>query len=133
MKLPASLQKKYILKKFLTAEEVLNNLLQADLVISRSGINTVTELLYLGKPSLLIPLPYGQHNEQLSNAQFVQKIGLAEVVAQLETTSEQLLQKITEMLTSLDSYKSHKEEAKKLINLDAAEKIIKEVNGLISE
>jgi len=127
MKLPASLQKKYILKKFLTADEVLNNLLQADLVISRSGINTVTELLYLGKPSLLIPLPYGQHNEQLSNAQFVQKIGLAEIVDQLETTSEQLLQKVTQMFISLESYKNHKEEAKKLIHLDAAEKIIKEV------
>ena len=59
------------LKNLLNRKSVSKVLSRADLVISRSGINTVTELLYLGKPSLLIPLPYGQHNEQLANAQFV--------------------------------------------------------------
>jgi len=103
----------------------------ADLIISRSGINTVTELLYLGKPSLLIPLPYGQQNEQLTNAQFVQRLGLAQVVDQLETTPELLLQKIDEMIADLDFYKKHKEAARHLIHMDAAKKIIKEVNELI--
>jgi len=131
MKLPTALQKNYILKKFLTVEEVLNNLRQADLVISRSGINTITELLYLGKSSLLIPLPYGQHNEQLSNAQFVQKVGLAEIIDQLSTTPEELLQKITDMFTNIKSYEDHKEVSRKLIHLDATEKIIKEVSGLV--
>lgn len=125
--LPESLQKKYILKKFLTTEEVMESLVQADLVISRSGINTVTELLYLGKPSLLIPLPYGQHNEQLSNAKLVAKIGLAEIVNQLKTTPEKLYIKIAMMMSTLVTYKKNERVAKILIYENAAENIIKEV------
>ncbi len=126
--LSPDLQKRYTLCKFIDTEEVMKHIVQADLVISRSGINTLTELLYLAKPSLLIPLPYGQRNEQLTNAKFMKKVGLAEVVDQLTITSEELLQKVTHMITHLDIYSSHKAEAKKLIHLDAGEKIIKEVH-----
>ena len=126
-KLPSDLQKKYILKKFLTTEEVMESLLQADLVISRSGINTVTELLYLGKPCLFIPLPYGQHNEQLTNAKYVEKIGLAEVVDQLKTTPNKLFIKIASMMSTLVTYKKNEKVAKILIHENAAENIIKEV------
>ena len=101
----------------------------ADLIISRSGINTVTELLYLGKPSLLIPLPYGQQNEQLTNAEFVQKLGLAEIVDQLQATPETFLQKIDAMFSDLDSYERHKEAARHVVHPDAAQKIIKEVEN----
>lgn len=126
--LPIALQKKYELHKFIEPERVMQLLQRADLVISRSGINTITELLYLGKPCLLIPLPYGQHNEQLTNAEFVKKVGLAEVVDQLITTPEDLLQKITTMVSNLHSYKKHKEATTKLIPTDAAEKIIEIVH-----
>jgi UDP-N-acetylglucosamine--N-acetylmuramyl-(pentapeptide) pyrophosphoryl-undecaprenol N-acetylglucosamine transferase len=130
-KLSEAFPKRYEIKKFIKPEEVMQILNDADLIISRSGINTVTELLYLGKPSLLIPLPYGQHNEQLTNAQFMQKLGLAEIIDQLATTPEILLQRIDMMITGLDSYKKHKEAARHLIHLDAAKKIIKEVNELV--
>lgn len=126
-KLPQRLQNRYTVKKFLTSEEVLKNLNDAALVISRSGINTVTELLYLGKPCLLIPLPYGQKNEQHENAQFVKNLGLGEELDQLTTTPEIFEQKITEMMVNLVKYTKNKDEARKLIHTDAAEKIIKEV------
>jgi UDP-N-acetylglucosamine--N-acetylmuramyl-(pentapeptide) pyrophosphoryl-undecaprenol N-acetylglucosamine transferase len=118
---------RYVVKKFIEPEKVFAILDDADLVITRSGINTVTELLYLGKPSLLIPLPYGQHNEQLTNAQFVKKIGLGEVVDQLTSTPESLLQKIDEVISHLAKYRANKEKALSFIHSDAAEKIIKEV------
>jgi UDP-N-acetylglucosamine--N-acetylmuramyl-(pentapeptide) pyrophosphoryl-undecaprenol N-acetylglucosamine transferase len=127
--LPIDLQKRYQLHKFIAAEEVMENITQADLVISRSGINTLTELLYLGKPCLLIPLPYGQHDEQLTNAKFLKKVGLAEIADQLTITSEELVQKIAQMIVHMNSYSNHKIEARALIHLDAAEKIIKEVNN----
>lgn len=125
--LPEALQKRYTLQKFITSGEVMSILTKADLVISRSGISTVTELLYLGKPSLLIPLPYGQHNEQLTNAQLVKKVGLAEIVDQLKTTPDQLFIKIATMTSTLVTYKKNERIAKVLIHTDAAEKIIEEV------
>lgn len=125
--LPDALQKRYILKKFIDIEYVVQILSRADLVISRAGINTVTELLYLGKQSLLIPLLYGQHNEQLANATFMQKLGLAQVIDQRTTTPEGFLGQIAIMINGVDMYEKYKTVAQHLIHPDAAEKIIKEV------
>src|SRR3989344_445253 len=72
----------YTLVKFIEPSKVADYLTASDLVISRSGMNTVTELMYFGKPSILIPLPYGQHHEQLKNAIFMKKLGLAEIAQQ---------------------------------------------------
>jgi UDP-N-acetylglucosamine--N-acetylmuramyl-(pentapeptide) pyrophosphoryl-undecaprenol N-acetylglucosamine transferase len=126
-KLPEKLRKRYEVRKFIEPERVMEILTKADVIIARSGINTVTELLYLGKPSILIPLPYGQRNEQLANAEFVQSMGLAEIISQQDTTPDMLLNKIITIVSDLPSYQSHSEAARKLIHTDAAEKIIQEV------
>jgi UDP-N-acetylglucosamine--N-acetylmuramyl-(pentapeptide) pyrophosphoryl-undecaprenol N-acetylglucosamine transferase len=125
--LPEAYRKFYLIEKFINPEEVLAIMSRADIVISRSGINTVTELLYLGKPCLLVPLPYGQRNEQLTNAEFVKKIGLGEVIDQLSTSPDDLYAKVSEMISNVEVYKKHKEEARKLIHTDAAKKIIEVV------
>lgn len=125
--LPPKLQNNYYPKKFIESEDVYAIMQHAAVVIARSGMNTVTELLYLGKPCLLIPLPYGQRNEQSTNALFVKKIGLGEVIDQLTTSPDDLYEKISAMISHLEIYKSHKEEARRLIHTDAAERIIKEV------
>lgn len=49
---------------------VLNN---SRLIISRSGANTCQEIVALNKPSILIPLPSSQQNEQLKNALWVKQ------------------------------------------------------------
>ena len=46
-------------------EEMMN---LADIIISRSGAMTITEISNLGKPSILIPLPNVSGNHQLYNA-----------------------------------------------------------------
>jgi len=122
--LSKDLQKRYALIKFIEAGQVFSVLEKADLVISRSGINSVTEIIHLGKPALFIPLPFGQRNEQLTNAQFVKKIGLAEIAQQKDLTGDKLLELIKQMLKNIDLYKNHAIEAKKFIQKEAAEKII---------
>lgn len=122
--LPDALRKRYELHKFIETDKVADILYEADLVISRSGINTVTELLYLGKPTLFIPLPYGQHNEQLVNASFVKNVGLAEVVNQNTIDPIFLQTRIETMIQNLSTYKTHSEKAKSLVKKDAAENII---------
>ena len=131
--LPEGLQKRYMLYKFIDSEKVADLLNEADLVISRAGINTVTELLFLGKPSLLIPLPYGQHNEQLTNALFVKKLGLAEIVEQDHIDSIFLQSRIDTMMQNLSSYRKNGEAARSLVRVDAAEKIAAVVNDVYSQ
>lgn len=127
--MPLELKSGYKLVKFIEPSKVADFLNKADLVISRSGMNTVTELIYFGKPSILIPLPYGQHQEQLKNALFMKKLGLAEIAKQSELTPEKLYLKIAEVFDNIDKYKSHAIESKKLIDINAADKIINVVKN----
>jgi UDP-N-acetylglucosamine--N-acetylmuramyl-(pentapeptide) pyrophosphoryl-undecaprenol N-acetylglucosamine transferase len=127
------LQKHYLVTKFFAPTEALAVLQKADLVIARSGMGTLTELLSLGKPALFIPLPYGQHNEQLTNALFAQKLGIAEVAEQDSLTSGQLYATIEKMLQRLSEYTKHSADAKLLIKPDAAEHIIEVINDVTKQ
>ena len=131
--LPEALQNCYVLHKFIETEKVADILTEADLVVARSGINTVTELLFLGKPALFIPLPYGQHNEQQTNAAFVKELGMAEVVDQLTIDAIFLQTRIETMIQNLTIYKQHGLEAKSLVKKDAAEQIIAVVNQVYDQ
>jgi UDP-N-acetylglucosamine--N-acetylmuramyl-(pentapeptide) pyrophosphoryl-undecaprenol N-acetylglucosamine transferase len=81
----------YITREYFNLSDLKKIYSQACLVVGRSGINTVTELAYLKIPALLIPLPYTQKNEQLVNAEFLKKLGIAEILKQANLTSESLL------------------------------------------
>jgi UDP-N-acetylglucosamine--N-acetylmuramyl-(pentapeptide) pyrophosphoryl-undecaprenol N-acetylglucosamine transferase len=120
----------YKLVKFIEPSKIADFLNTADLVISRSGMNTITELIYFGKPSILIPLPYGQHQEQLKNAVFMKKLGLAEIVEQNETSPVKLYLKISEMFDNINTYKKNADLGKKLIDINAADKIIEVIKNV---
>lgn len=63
----------------------------ADICISRAGANTVFEMASLNKPMLLIPLPKGvSRGDQILNAEYFRKSGLAEVLYQENLSAESL-------------------------------------------
>lgn len=120
--LPQDLRERYILKKIVDNFEIGPTLSSASLVIGRAGINTVTELIFLKKPALLIPLPISQNNEQVKNALFIKNLGLAEFLYQDRLTSSILLKKINDMMGNIASYKINNSQA--LINKNAAKEIL---------
>ncbi|MDP2637856.1 MAG: UDP-N-acetylglucosamine--N-acetylmuramyl-(pentapeptide) pyrophosphoryl-undecaprenol N-acetylglucosamine transferase [Candidatus Levybacteria bacterium] len=122
--LSPELRQRYILNKFINPSEVSSLLREASLVISRSGMNTITELIYFEKPSLLIPLPYSQNNEQLKNAKFLERLGLGKVLLQNELDSKKLFQAISLMFNNINNYKIDAGERKKLPRQSAAQSII---------
>ncbi|MEK9178152.1 MAG: UDP-N-acetylglucosamine--N-acetylmuramyl-(pentapeptide) pyrophosphoryl-undecaprenol N-acetylglucosamine transferase [Patescibacteria group bacterium] len=93
----------------------------SEMVISRSGINTITELIKFEKPAILIPLPFGQKNEQEKNARFLKELGLAEVLDQKTVTPDALFEVVQKMFLHLDKYKLRK---KGVLRLGASEKIL---------
>ncbi len=113
---------KYIVSKFFTPDEIGGILKASVLVVGRAGINSVSELIVLKKPALLIPLPYGQHNEQLTNAEFFKECGLGEVSIQKDLTPEVFITEIDKMIKKIDAYKLKGKEDK--FPKDAAKKII---------
>ncbi len=121
---------RYIVTKFVKPEEVAQILEKADLIISRSGMNTVTELLYFEKPSLLIPLPISQNNEQGKNAQMLKDAGLSEIMDQQSLTPDILSQKIQTMMENIDTYKTKVSIKNTLEN--AADGIIRVLHGVVA-
>lgn len=125
--MPKELSENYILQQFFLPNEVSTLLHSASLVISRAGINTVTELLAIGAVSLLIPLPHGQSNEQLDNAKLFKSTGLGEYLEQKELTSNILLQTVNDMIKRKDKYKINKKKAFELVHIDAVNLIIEQI------
>ena len=59
----------YIVFSTVDPYEMLEIYNQSDIAISRSGANTVSELIALNIPSVFIPIPWSYLNEQAKNAQ----------------------------------------------------------------
>lgn len=78
----------------------------SDLIISRSGANTVAEIIATKRPSILIPLPRTYMNEQVENAKYAQKFGIAEVMLEKEVNPNSLIAKIDEMFKNWEKIQS---------------------------
>lgn len=124
--LPKEKKDRYEVEKFVDPDQIGVILRKADLVVARAGINTVSELLYLEKPALLVPLQSGQHNEQMQNAKFFQSTGLGIVLSDDRSDGE-FLRHIKELLSNLDSYSLHTKSEQEKLTGDASEQIFSAV------
>ncbi|MBU3956912.1 hypothetical protein KKI19_01335 [Patescibacteria group bacterium] len=130
-KFSSKLRNRYHCKKYLDSHEMGTFLNKADLVVSRSGANIVTELAALGKPALLIPIPWAYADEQNKNAQLLVEAGTVKILPQDQLTPKRLSQLIKKMISNLNQYKKNSSQAKKLVKLDAAQEIVKLAEKLV--
>lgn len=110
---------KYYQRKFVLSDEIGEIFSKSDMLISRSGAHTISEILYLEKPALMIPIPWVSHNEQYENAKLISQLGLGEILNQdkLDTAFLELFKK---MLSDLQNYKLSDTSARELIHLDSS-------------
>lgn len=54
-------------------DDMISLMKKCDLVITRSGATTISEIITLGLPSILIPSPYVVNNHQFYNASYLHK------------------------------------------------------------
>ena len=118
---------RYLVKKWI-GKEYVTILKNIDLAVSRSGINTLTELAYLGKPALVIPL---NGMEQYKNAKYFEKLGLVKILPQSKLSSSSLIENIMIMLKDLTTFNSQAVKAKQAVIPDAAKRLALEVLLLI--
>ncbi|GGS64346.1 glycosyltransferase [Nonomuraea spiralis] len=93
----------------------------ADVVISRSGAGTVSELTAIGKPSLLIPLIPTGGDEQRKNAGYLVSAGAARALLEPRPTAEQLLGELMPMLADPGLRAAMGQAAGRLGRVDAAD------------
>lgn len=113
--------------KFLT-DELKHGYAVADLVISRAGFSTLTELSVLAKPAILIPMP-DSHQEQ--NAKFFAKQKAAIVLRQKTLIPERFVKTVKNLLLNRELRFELSNNISKIMPADATEKFIKEVVKLI--
>jgi UDP-N-acetylglucosamine--N-acetylmuramyl-(pentapeptide) pyrophosphoryl-undecaprenol N-acetylglucosamine transferase len=97
---------------------------RADLIISRAGIGTISEILAISKPSIIIPIP---DSHQESNANYFGEHGAVKVVSQVGQTPESLAKEIDKILLTKDGYKNLARNAALLVKSDANELLSKEI------
>jgi UDP-N-acetylglucosamine--N-acetylmuramyl-(pentapeptide) pyrophosphoryl-undecaprenol N-acetylglucosamine transferase len=101
----------------------------ADLVISRAGASSISELCLLGKPSLLVPSPNVAEDHQTENAMAL--VGKEAAVMKTDKEAPQLL--ITEALRLLqdeDKLNRLSKNAHAMAQLNAADRIADEILSL---
>ena len=75
---------------------------ESDIVVSRSGANTVSELMIVKRPAILIPIPWSHLNEQEENARLAESFGVAKILKQEDLSEETLLKEIQEIIKDWD-------------------------------
>jgi UDP-N-acetylglucosamine--N-acetylmuramyl-(pentapeptide) pyrophosphoryl-undecaprenol N-acetylglucosamine transferase len=70
-------------------EDMPELIARSHLVICRSGASSVAELGVIGRPAIYVPLPHSLDNDQLRNAQSMEKAGGGWVMLQNEMTPQE--------------------------------------------
>lgn len=117
--LPPVAQRRWIVRPFLTSNEMGDGYALADVVVARAGAGTVTEICALGKATVFVPLVPTSHNEQTRNAQRVVDAGGAVIVAQADCSAATLLAAVEPILRDADRRAVMAEGARSLARPDA--------------
>ena len=100
----------------------------ADLVISRAGANAICELLALHKPNILIPLPArSSRGDQILNAKSFEAQGFSLVIDEDDLTTHLLVEKVTELFFTRQSYYDTMSRSGQLDSIDTIVNLIQSV------
>jgi UDP-N-acetylglucosamine--N-acetylmuramyl-(pentapeptide) pyrophosphoryl-undecaprenol N-acetylglucosamine transferase len=102
----------------------------ADIVISRSGASSVSELCIVGKPTIFIPSPNVSEDHQTKNAKAIVDKGGAVMIKESDLESEFNLV-FEALVKDKDKQESLTENIKKLALPNATKDIVEEVKKLI--
>lgn len=121
--------KKYEVNKNIQVHEFLNRMdlayAASDIIISRAGAGSISEICVVGKPTIFIPSPNVSEDHQTKNAEAIVKKKAALLLKENELERFQIL--FSGLLSSEERQKSLAENIKKLALPKATEDIVNEV------
>lgn len=104
----------------------------ADIVVSRAGAGTISELQLLGLPAVLVPSPNVAEDHQRKNAMALVEAGAAEMVLDADAR-ERLAGVMTSLLDDEDRRKKLACNIKSMALAGSDEKIVDEIDRLLGE
>ncbi len=124
--LPVELQKRYVVEEFI-GPELPDLYAMTDLLVGRAGAGTITELTFLGMPSILIPLPGTWGDEQRKNARILANVGATVTLEQEDATPERLASEIERIMTNSEVRTAMGTAALSRSRPDAASRLVDEL------
>ena len=106
---------------------------EADLVISRAGAMTISELIAMEKPSILLPLPWATDNHQFLNASFLKENGLAEIISSKKENVSKLATLVSNLARNKEKRLSMTNSAKLAFVPNAEKQIFLKINESIKD
>lgn len=103
----------------------------ADVVISRCGAMTLSELPAAGKPAILIPSPYVAENHQYHNAMALVRRGAALCIEEKDLTAQSLWEALEQILSHPDRQQAMAKAARDAAVLDADQRIWEAIAPLL--
>ena len=124
-------------KRHLIFKEYIDNMYTcmcaADLIISRAGAMTITELTEIGRPSVLVPYPAAAENHQYYNAMTLVNQNAAILIEDKNLTKAKLVDEVSKLYADRGRLKLMEENAGKMRKANAADIILKEIVELCGE
>ncbi len=104
-----------------------------DLVISRAGAITLSEVQAKGRPAVLIPSPFVAENHQYHNAMSMVNKKAAVLIEQKDLTGEKLIETVDSMLTDKSVLEEYRRNAQRMAITDANERIYQTIKEVLAE
>lgn len=117
-----------ILPYIYNMEEIMN---VSDLILSRSGAITITEISNVGKPAIFIPLPNVSNNHQEYNAKVLEKVGAAKIILDYELNGNKLSKTLEVLILNNDKLEEMSKNSRKIAIEAVDEKIYKEISKIV--
>jgi UDP-N-acetylglucosamine--N-acetylmuramyl-(pentapeptide) pyrophosphoryl-undecaprenol N-acetylglucosamine transferase len=102
-----------------------------DLIVSRAGASTISEIVALGIPSILIPSPYVANNHQFKNALDLVDVGGAHMIEEKNLEGDILVKEIDNILNSDEEINNIKKNLKSLSVDNSASLIYDSIKELV--
>lgn len=104
---------------------------RADLIVTRAGASTISEILALRLPAIFIPSPYVANNHQYYNALSIKNKKAGELILEKDLTAELLQKTIHDILLHEDIYQTYKKNLESLSSVASSDIIYEEIKGVL--
>jgi len=131
-RLPSEYKHSYDPHGFLTGE-MLAAYRWSDIVVARAGMNSISELAALSKPSIVIPLPSSTNQHQLKNAQYLARHGAVRLLLQDDLQGVRLINEISKLVSDPSSMQYLAKTIHKFFNPDASISLAKIIISLAAK
>ncbi len=102
----------------------------ADVVVSRAGASTVSELCLVGKPTIFVPSPNVAEDHQTKNAQALSSVGAAMLIPDSEAV-ESVIPAAIELAEDAARLAAMREKIRSLGIPDSAERVVAEIEKVL--